>query len=105
MYHTGVVLGNLNDVKWAENWRSVCVDEQASSTVRLRAPWHSVSRLFLCVSPGGIYSSVNETPNMFVFQICYLESTLGTHLVSIPKLKEQIVNLEAEVSAQDKILR
>lgn len=42
---------------------------------------------------------------MFVFQISYLESTLGTHLVSIPKLKEQIVNLEAEVSAQDKILR
>uniref|UniRef100_A0A8B9S1B3 Coiled-coil domain containing 18 n=1 Tax=Accipiter nisus TaxID=211598 RepID=A0A8B9S1B3_9AVES len=38
-------------------------------------------------------------------RICYLESTLGTHLVSIPKLKEQIVNLEAEVSAQDKILR
>lgn len=42
---------------------------------------------------------------MFVFQISYLESTLGTRLVSIPKLKEQIVNLEAEVSAQDKILR
>ena len=42
---------------------------------------------------------------MFVFQISYLESTLGTSLVSIPKLKEQIVGLEAEVSAQDKILR
>ncbi|XP_009977310.1 PREDICTED: coiled-coil domain-containing protein 18, partial [Tauraco erythrolophus] len=38
-------------------------------------------------------------------RICYLESTSGTHLVTIPKLKEQIVNLEAEVSAQDKILR
>ncbi|KFV43693.1 Coiled-coil domain-containing protein 18, partial [Gavia stellata] len=38
-------------------------------------------------------------------RISYLESTLGTRLVSIPKLKEQIVNLKAEVSAQDKILR
>ncbi|XP_054021041.1 coiled-coil domain-containing protein 18 [Dryobates pubescens] len=38
-------------------------------------------------------------------RISYLELTLGTHLVSIPKLKEQIVNLEAEVSTQDKILR
>ncbi|XP_064004089.1 coiled-coil domain-containing protein 18 isoform X2 [Pogoniulus pusillus] len=38
-------------------------------------------------------------------RISYLEATLGTHLESIPKLKEQIVNLEAEVSAQDKILR
>ncbi|XP_052658393.1 coiled-coil domain-containing protein 18 isoform X4 [Harpia harpyja] len=50
-----------------------------------------------------------ETMNFELMQsktrICYLESTLGTHLVSIPKLKEQIVNLEAEVSAQDKILR
>lgn len=42
---------------------------------------------------------------MFVFQISYLESTLAAHLVSIPKLKEQIANLEAEVSAQDKILK
>ncbi|XP_054240242.1 coiled-coil domain-containing protein 18, partial [Indicator indicator] len=38
-------------------------------------------------------------------RISHLELTLGTHLVSIPKLKEQMVNLEAEVSAQDKILR
>ncbi|XP_061860023.1 coiled-coil domain-containing protein 18 isoform X3 [Colius striatus] len=38
-------------------------------------------------------------------RISYLESTLGTHLVSIPKLKEQIVSLEAEVSARDEILR
>ncbi|XP_069718844.1 coiled-coil domain-containing protein 18 [Phaenicophaeus curvirostris] len=38
-------------------------------------------------------------------EIFCLESTLDTHLVSIPRLKEQIVNLEAEVSAQDKILR
>lgn len=52
-----------------------------------------------------IYANVNVTPNMFVFQISYLEAALGTHLVSIPKLKEQIVNLEAEVSAQDKILK
>jgi len=42
---------------------------------------------------------------MFLFQISYLESTLGMHLVSIPKLEERIVTLEAEVSAQDKILR
>ncbi|KAM6128730.1 LOW QUALITY PROTEIN: coiled-coil domain-containing protein 18 [Phoenicopterus ruber ruber] len=50
-----------------------------------------------------------ETMNFELMQsktkISYLESTLGTYLVSIPKLKEQIVNLEAEVSAQDKILR
>ncbi|XP_064311587.1 coiled-coil domain-containing protein 18 isoform X3 [Phalacrocorax carbo] len=50
-----------------------------------------------------------ETMNLELIQsktrISYLESTLGTHLVSISKLKEQIVNLEAEVSAQDKILR
>ncbi|PKU48147.1 coiled-coil domain-containing protein 18 [Limosa lapponica baueri] len=50
-----------------------------------------------------------ETMNFELLQskarISYLESTLCTHLVSIPKLKEQIVNLEAEVSAQDKILR
>lgn len=52
-----------------------------------------------------VYANVNVTPNMFVFQISYLEAALGTHLVSIPKLKEQIVNLEAEVSAQDKILK
>ncbi|XP_008943601.1 PREDICTED: coiled-coil domain-containing protein 18 [Merops nubicus] len=38
-------------------------------------------------------------------RISYLESTLGVGLDSIPKLKEQIVNLEAEVSAQGKILR
>ncbi|XP_040466615.1 coiled-coil domain-containing protein 18 isoform X1 [Falco naumanni] len=50
-----------------------------------------------------------ETMNFELMQsktkISYLESTLGTHLVSIPKWKEQIANLEAEVSAQDKILR
>lgn len=50
-----------------------------------------------------------ETMNFELVQsktrISYLESALGTRLVSIPKLKEQIVNLEAEVSAQDKILR
>uniref|UniRef100_A0A8C0EQE4 Coiled-coil domain containing 18 n=1 Tax=Bubo bubo TaxID=30461 RepID=A0A8C0EQE4_BUBBB len=50
-----------------------------------------------------------ETMNFELMQsktrISYLESILGTRLVSIPKLKEQIVNLEAEVSAQDKILR
>ncbi|KAM9280456.1 coiled-coil domain-containing protein 18 isoform 2-T2 [Cariama cristata] len=50
-----------------------------------------------------------ETMNFELMQsktrVSYLESTLGMHLVSIPKLKEQIVNLEAEVSAQDKILR
>ncbi|KFV43433.1 Coiled-coil domain-containing protein 18, partial [Tyto alba] len=50
-----------------------------------------------------------ETMNFELMQsktrISYLESTLGTHLVCIPKLKEQIVNLEAEVSAQDKIVR
>uniref|UniRef100_A0A8C8B5E1 Coiled-coil domain containing 18 n=1 Tax=Otus sunia TaxID=257818 RepID=A0A8C8B5E1_9STRI len=50
-----------------------------------------------------------ETMNFELMQsktrISYLESILGTRLISIPKLKEQIVNLEAEVSAQDKILR
>ncbi|XP_017585387.1 coiled-coil domain-containing protein 18 isoform X2 [Corvus cornix cornix] len=50
-----------------------------------------------------------ETMNFELMQskakISYLEAALGTHLVSIPKLKEQIVNLEAEVSAQDKILK
>ncbi|XP_053928480.1 coiled-coil domain-containing protein 18 isoform X2 [Cuculus canorus] len=50
-----------------------------------------------------------ETMNFELMQskarVFYLESTLNTHLVSIPKLKEQIVNLKAEVSAQDKILR
>ncbi|XP_027507450.1 coiled-coil domain-containing protein 18 isoform X4 [Corapipo altera] len=50
-----------------------------------------------------------ETMNFELMQskkkISYLESTLGTPLVSIPKLKEQILNLEAEVSAQDKILK
>ncbi|XP_017690572.1 PREDICTED: coiled-coil domain-containing protein 18 isoform X1 [Lepidothrix coronata] len=50
-----------------------------------------------------------ETMNFELMQsktkISYLESTLGTHLVSVPKLKEQILNLEAEVSAQDKILK
>uniref|UniRef100_A0A8B9CAV7 Coiled-coil domain containing 18 n=1 Tax=Anser brachyrhynchus TaxID=132585 RepID=A0A8B9CAV7_9AVES len=62
-------------------------------------------RVFASVSSKGIYASTNEALNMFVFQIFYLESTLGTRLVSIPKLEERIVNLEAEVSAQDKILR
>lgn len=52
-----------------------------------------------------LYANINETPNMFVFQISYLEAALATHLFNIPKLKEQIVNLEAEVSAQDKILK
>lgn len=52
-----------------------------------------------------IYAGLNETSNMFIFQISYLETTLGTRLESIPKLKEQIANLEAEISAQDKILR
>uniref|UniRef100_A0A8C5IBR6 Coiled-coil domain containing 18 n=1 Tax=Junco hyemalis TaxID=40217 RepID=A0A8C5IBR6_JUNHY len=33
------------------------------------------------------------------------KGALATHLISIPKLKEQIVNLEAEISAQDKILK
>uniref|UniRef100_A0A8C0Z940 Coiled-coil domain containing 18 n=1 Tax=Cyanistes caeruleus TaxID=156563 RepID=A0A8C0Z940_CYACU len=50
-----------------------------------------------------------ETMNFELMQsktkISYLEAALATHLVSIPKLKEQIVNLEAEVSAQDKILK
>ncbi|KAM6199347.1 coiled-coil domain-containing protein 18 isoform 2-T2 [Sarcoramphus papa] len=50
-----------------------------------------------------------ETMNFELMQsktrISYLESSLGTRLVSIPKLKEQIVNLEAEVSAHNKILR
>ncbi|XP_021260455.1 coiled-coil domain-containing protein 18 isoform X5 [Numida meleagris] len=50
-----------------------------------------------------------ETINLELMEsktrISYLESTLGTHLVSIPKLEERIVTLEAEVSAQDKILR
>eukprot|EP00076_Gallus_gallus_P003412 NP_001238963.1 coiled-coil domain-containing protein 18 [Gallus gallus] len=50
-----------------------------------------------------------ETTNMELMEsktrISYLESTLGMHLVSIPKLEERIVTLEAEVSAQDKILR
>ncbi|KAF4793052.1 Coiled-coil domain-containing protein 18 [Turdus rufiventris] len=50
-----------------------------------------------------------ETMNFELMQsktkISYLEATLATHLISIPKLKEQIVNLEAEVSAQDKILK
>ncbi|KAI1236674.1 coiled-coil domain-containing protein 18, partial [Lamprotornis superbus] len=50
-----------------------------------------------------------ETMNFELMQsktkISYLEAVLATHLVSIPKLKEQIVNLEAEVSAQDKILK
>ncbi|KAM9379132.1 coiled-coil domain-containing protein 18 [Phaethornis superciliosus] len=38
-------------------------------------------------------------------RISHLESALGTSLVRIPKLKEQILNLEAEVSAQDEVLR
>ncbi|XP_068055915.1 coiled-coil domain-containing protein 18 isoform X3 [Anomalospiza imberbis] len=50
-----------------------------------------------------------ETMNFELMQsktkISYLEAALATHLISIPKLKEQIVNLEAEVSAQDKILK
>uniref|UniRef100_A0A8C9NFV9 Coiled-coil domain containing 18 n=1 Tax=Serinus canaria TaxID=9135 RepID=A0A8C9NFV9_SERCA len=50
-----------------------------------------------------------ETMNFELMQsktkISYLEAALATHLTSIPKLKEQIVNLEAEVSAQDKILK
>lgn len=50
-----------------------------------------------------------ETMNFELMQsktkISYLEAALATHLFSIPKLKEQIVNLEAEVSAQDKILK
>uniref|UniRef100_A0A8C3LER7 Coiled-coil domain containing 18 n=1 Tax=Chrysolophus pictus TaxID=9089 RepID=A0A8C3LER7_CHRPC len=50
-----------------------------------------------------------ETTNLELMEsktrISYLESTLGTHLVNIPKLEERIVTLEAEVSAQDKILR
>ncbi|XP_032302005.1 coiled-coil domain-containing protein 18 isoform X4 [Coturnix japonica] len=50
-----------------------------------------------------------ETTNLELVEsktrISYLESTLGAHLVSIPKLEEQIVTLEAEVSARDKILR
>ncbi|XP_057886350.1 coiled-coil domain-containing protein 18 [Melospiza georgiana] len=50
-----------------------------------------------------------ETMNFELMQsktkISYLEGALATHLISIPKLKEQIVNLEAEISAQDKILK
>nr|XP_026646354.1 coiled-coil domain-containing protein 18 isoform X2 [Zonotrichia albicollis] len=50
-----------------------------------------------------------ETINFELMQsktkISYLEGALATHLISIPKLKEQIVNLEAEISAQDKILK
>lgn len=50
-----------------------------------------------------------ETTNLELVEsktrISYLESTLGAHLVSIPKLEEQIATLEAEVSARDKILR
>ncbi|XP_029815642.1 coiled-coil domain-containing protein 18 isoform X2 [Manacus vitellinus] len=50
-----------------------------------------------------------ETMNFELMQsktkISYLESTLGTHLFSVPKLKEQILNLEAEVSTQNKILK
>ncbi|XP_038001008.1 coiled-coil domain-containing protein 18 isoform X2 [Motacilla alba alba] len=50
-----------------------------------------------------------ETMNFELMQsktkISYLEAALATHLISIPKLQEQIVNLEAEVSAQDKILK
>uniref|UniRef100_A0A8C4VTD3 Coiled-coil domain containing 18 n=1 Tax=Gopherus evgoodei TaxID=1825980 RepID=A0A8C4VTD3_9SAUR len=38
-------------------------------------------------------------------RISFLESALGTHSVSIPMLEEQIANLEAEVTAQDKVLR
>ncbi|XP_031470711.1 coiled-coil domain-containing protein 18 isoform X3 [Phasianus colchicus] len=50
-----------------------------------------------------------ETTNLELMEsktrISYLESTLGVHLVNIPKLEERIVTLEAEVTAQDKILR
>ncbi|OXB57929.1 hypothetical protein ASZ78_003915 [Callipepla squamata] len=58
-----------------------------------------------CLSSKRVYASVNETINMFLFQISYLKSALDMHLVSIPKLEERIVTREAEVSAQDKILR
>uniref|UniRef100_A0A8C8EBA3 Coiled-coil domain containing 18 n=1 Tax=Otus sunia TaxID=257818 RepID=A0A8C8EBA3_9STRI len=43
-----------------------------------------------------------ETMN---FELMQSKTRVCTRLISIPKLKEQIVNLEAEVSAQDKILR
>uniref|UniRef100_A0A8C4TP10 Coiled-coil domain containing 18 n=1 Tax=Falco tinnunculus TaxID=100819 RepID=A0A8C4TP10_FALTI len=43
-----------------------------------------------------------ETMN---FELMQSKTKVCTHLVSIPKWKEQIANLEAEVSAQDKILR
>uniref|UniRef100_A0A7M4FG21 Coiled-coil domain containing 18 n=1 Tax=Crocodylus porosus TaxID=8502 RepID=A0A7M4FG21_CROPO len=50
-----------------------------------------------------------ETINLELAQsktrISLLESALGTHSVNIPLLEEQIVNLEAEVTAQDKVLR
>uniref|UniRef100_A0A8U8AVU9 Uncharacterized protein n=1 Tax=Geospiza parvula TaxID=87175 RepID=A0A8U8AVU9_GEOPR len=45
-----------------------------------------------------------ETMNFELMQ-SKTKATLATHLISIPKLKEQIVNLEAEISAQDKILK
>nr|XP_020644329.1 coiled-coil domain-containing protein 18 isoform X1 [Pogona vitticeps]XP_020644330.1 coiled-coil domain-containing protein 18 isoform X1 [Pogona vitticeps] len=38
-------------------------------------------------------------------RVSLLESTLGTHSVSIPMLEEQIGSLEAEVQAQDSFLR
>lgn len=98
-YHTGTG----RNVKWAGNWSQGGVDEQTYFTVGLRALSYSKEIVLLFLTC--IDTIVNETPNMFVFQISYLEAALATHLISIPKLKEQIVNLEAEVSAQDKILK
>uniref|UniRef100_A0A8C4TU62 Coiled-coil domain containing 18 n=1 Tax=Falco tinnunculus TaxID=100819 RepID=A0A8C4TU62_FALTI len=46
-----------------------------------------------------------ETMNFELMQSKTKVCVFSTHLVSIPKWKEQIANLEAEVSAQDKILR
>ncbi|XP_077189030.1 coiled-coil domain-containing protein 18 isoform X2 [Paroedura picta] len=38
-------------------------------------------------------------------KITFFESALGTHSVSIPMLEDQIASLEAEVQAQDKVLK
>lgn len=42
---------------------------------------------------------------LFVFQMSFFESAMGTHTVSIPMLEDQIASLEAEVQAQDNVLK
>ncbi|XP_054837612.1 coiled-coil domain-containing protein 18 [Eublepharis macularius] len=49
--------------------------------------------------------SINFEMNQSKARISFLESALGTHSVSIPMLEDQIESLEAEVQAQDNVLK